>query len=171
VCSSDLDKGKRLKLEVTAIAADESQNRLTTVFTAATGIITDPPPPPVDPTQNCGGGGGGGGQQQGTGNGQQQGTGTGNGQVQPVKQLVEIKLPKKLKVGATLQVPKTVSGFKKLKFQWLRNGKKIKKATKRSYKVAKADRGKQISCQITMTPTSGGKAKVFKTLSVAIPKK
>lgn len=161
------DKGKRLKLQVRAIAYDPNQNRVTTVLSSATAVITDPPPPPVDPTQN--GGGGGGGQQQGNGNGQQQGNG--NGQVQPPKQLVEIKLPKKLKVGATLQVPKAVSGFKKLKFQWLRNGKKIKKATKRTYKLAKADRGKQISCQITMTPTGGGKAKVFKTLSVSIPKK
>ena len=68
-------------------------------------------------------------------------------------------------------MPKSVPGYKKLKFQWLRNGKKIKKATKRTYKIAKADRGKKISCKVTLTPTGGGKAKEFKTLAVTIPKK
>lgn len=163
----EADKGKRLKLEVKAIAADESQNRVTTVLSGLTAVITDPPPPPVDPSQ--GGGQQQGGQQQGGGG--QQGGGQQGGQPQPPHQLVELKLPKTLKVGATITAPKSVPGFKKLKFQWLRNGKKIKKATKRTYKLTKSDRGKKISCKVTLTPTVGGKAQTFTTLAVKIPKK
>ena len=37
----------------------------------------------------------------------------------------------------------------KLGYRWLRNGKAIKKATKRTYKLAKADQGKRISVRVT----------------------
>lgn len=160
------DKGYRFRLEVEAVGDDPVFDRKFKLESDASPVVTDPPPPPADPADPNQGGGQQGQQQQQGGGGQQ-----GGGQQQPVKQLVEIKLPKKLKVGATLQVPKSVSGYKKLKYQWLRNGKKIKKATKRSYKVTKADRGKKISCKITLTPAAGGKAKDFTTLPVAVPKK
>ena len=37
----------------------------------------------------------------------------------------------------------------KLNYQWLRNGKAIKAATKSSYKLAKADASKNVSVKIT----------------------
>ncbi|MDR1043256.1 MAG: hypothetical protein LBL54_05060, partial [Clostridiales Family XIII bacterium] len=43
-----------------------------------------------------------------------------------------------------------VSGVK-YKYQWLRNGKAIKKATKSSYKITKADKNKKISVKVTGT--------------------
>ena len=159
------DMGKRLKLEVTAIAKDPNQNRKTVVFSELTPVVTDPPPPVVDDPILGGGDPQQGGQQQG---GQQQQQQQGN---QQPPQLVAVKVPSKVKPGAKLEVPKTVPGFKKLKYQWLRNGKKIKKATKRTYKLTKSDRGKKISCKVTLTPAGGGKATVFTTLPVLVPKK
>lgn len=158
------DMGKRLKLEVKAIAKDPNQNRVTTVFSGLTPVITDPPPPVVDPVPagEVPVGQPGAGQEQPQANQPPQ-------QQQP--QLVTVKVPTKLKTGAKLEVPKSVAGFKKLKYQWLRNGKKIKKATKRTYKLAKADRGKKISCKVTLTPAAGGKATTFTTLPVLVPKK
>ncbi len=156
------DKGKRVKLEVTAIAKDPSQNRKTVVFSAASAVITDPPPPVVDvpvlpetpQSPNP---------PQAPQNPQQP--------QQPAKDLVELKLPSKLKSGAKIEAPKTVTGFKKVTYQWLRNGKKIKKATKRTYKLTKADRGKKISCKVTLTPAAGGKKVTFTTKAISVPKK
>ena len=67
-------------------------------------------------------------------------------------------------------MPKSFSGYKSPKYQWLRNGKKIRKATKATYKVARADAGKKISCQITLTPKAGGKKIVVTTKATKIPK-
>ena len=81
-------------------------------------------------------------------------------------------LPKgKLKPGRTLSVPKAFKGFKKVKYVWLRNGKPIKRATKRSYRLRRGDRGKRISCKITLTPAGGGKALTVTTAALKIPRR
>lgn len=65
------------------------------------------------------------------------------------------------KVGKTLRAkvgkwsPKA-----KLKYQWLRNGKRIKGATKSKYRLKAADRGKRITVRVT--GTKSGYAKVVK---------
>jgi hypothetical protein len=56
----------------------------------------------------------------------------------------------------------------KLSYQWYRGGKKIAKATKSTYKLAKADKGKRITVKVTgkksgyttVTKTSKATAKV-----------
>lgn len=55
------------------------------------------------------------------------------------------KVKKTLKAKAGAWGPKGV----KLKYQWLRNGKKIKGATKTSYKLSRADRGKKVGVRVT----------------------
>ncbi len=69
----------------------------------------------------------------------------------------------KAKVGRTLTVKPGVwapSGVK-LSYQWKRNGVAIPKATKPSYKLVKADRGKKIT--VTVTGVKSGYAPVSKT--------
>ena len=67
------------------------------------------------------------------------------------------------KVGSTLKAnpgtwaPAPVS----LTYQWLRNGKAIAKATKSSYKLVKADKGKKIAVKVT--GSKAGYQKVAKT--------
>ncbi|MBJ7472185.1 MAG: hypothetical protein JHD16_12840 [Solirubrobacteraceae bacterium] len=156
------DKGSRLQLEVTATAADPSQARVTKVYSDPSAVVTDPPPPPADPIL--------GGQIPVPG-GNQPGPGAQPGAPQSQPLVIAIKTPKKLKVGATLPAPKSVAGYSKVKYQWLRNGKKIKKATKRTYKLTKSDRGKRISCRLTLTPAAGGTPVVVTTTAVKIPKK
>ncbi len=55
------------------------------------------------------------------------------------------------KVGKKLSVRKATWSVKgvKVSYQWLRNGKKIKGATKATYKVKKADRAKKLSVRVT----------------------
>lgn len=66
------------------------------------------------------------------------------------------KVGKKVKVAGLVLSEAGAS----LKYQWLRNGKAIKKATKATYKVVKADRKKKLSVRITATKSG------FKTLTV-----
>jgi hypothetical protein len=54
-----------------------------------------------------------------------------------------------------------VSGVK-YKYQWLRNGKAIKKATKSTYKLTAKDKGKKISVKVTGT-LSGYTTKAVKS--------
>lgn len=54
------------------------------------------------------------------------------------------------KVGATLRAVKgTWTSGTSISYRWLRNGKAISGATKSSYKVSSADRGKRIQVQVT----------------------
>ena len=55
-----------------------------------------------------------------------------------------VRVGRKAKVNAKAAAPKA-----KLSYQWLRNGKKIKGATKKTYKVAKKDLGKSLSVKVT----------------------
>jgi len=84
---------------------------------------------------------------------------------------VRIKAPTRLKVGAKLKVAKSFAGFSKVRYRWLRNGKKIKQATKRVYRITRKDRGKKLSCRLTLTPAAGGAAIVVKTKPVKIPRR
>ncbi len=142
------DLGKRLQLKITATAYDASQNRVTEALSAQTPVITDPtvvPPPP----------GGGGG-----------------GPLPVTPPVVKLVLPKALKPGKKLAVPKAIAGFTTVKYRWLRNGKKIKHhAKRRVYKITRKDRGKKISCRITLTPAAGGTPIVVKTKPVKIPRR
>lgn len=69
------------------------------------------------------------------------------------------KVKKTLKVKAGTWGPSGV----KLSYQWLRGGKAIKGATKTSYKLGKADKGKKISVKVT--GTLSGYTTVAKTSS------
>jgi hypothetical protein len=140
------DKGSRLVLEIRAIAADPSQDRVTTATSDPTPIIGDPPGSPTGPPPT-------GGPPVAT----------------PQKPTVKISKPTKLKPGAKLKVPAALARFRNPKYQWLRNGKKIKGATKRVYKIAKKDRGKKLSCRISLTPAAGGPAVTVKTRAIKVP--
>lgn len=63
------------------------------------------------------------------------------------------KTGKKLKVGK--KVKATVAGFAPssvtLNYRWLRNGKAIPKATRSTYRLVKADKGKRLSVKVTAT--------------------
>src|SRR4051794_3076928 len=152
------DKGSRLQLEVTATSPDPmNQPRTKVEYSRFTPVITDPPPPPSgDPGSGDPGSG-----DPGSGN---PGTNPGGGGKKPV---VKIKLPSKIKVGSKLSVPAKIKGFTKIKYQWLRNGKKIKHATKRVYKIKRKDRGKKISCRLLLKP---GNVKVT-TKPVKVPRR
>ncbi|MFC6234841.1 S8 family serine peptidase [Leucobacter soli] len=88
----------------------------------------------------------------------------------------EIRMPlintKKPKVSGTKRVgkklkiiaPKWSESGVKVKYQWLRNGKKIKGATSKTYKLRTADRGKRISVKATASKST------YKTVSAASAK-
>ena len=75
------------------------------------------------------------------------------------------------KVGKTLKVTKGTwsPAPTKTTYQWKRNGKAIKGATKATYKVKKADAGTKITATVTVTRTSYTKAsKTSKAKAVAL---
>ncbi len=147
------DKGSRLELEVKAIGEDPTQDREMTVTSDLTAVITDRPvvaEPTVTPTGTP--------------------TATATPTVTPTSRLtVQIKKPKKLKKGAKLKLALKLPGASKLRYQWLRNGKKIKKATKSSYRITKKDKGKKLSCRISFTV--GGVKKTLTTKAIKVPRK
>jgi hypothetical protein len=147
------DRGKRLQLEVTAAVADPNQQRRTIAYSAQTAAISDPPAGITGAP--------------GAIAGPPAGTRVGTTARKPV---VKIKRPRKLKVGARLSVPATIAGFRKITYQWRRGGKKIKKATKRVYKLVRRDLGKRISCRLRLIPTGGGSVVVVTTRAVSVPK-
>ncbi|MDR0504308.1 MAG: hypothetical protein LBG70_00655, partial [Bifidobacteriaceae bacterium] len=59
------------------------------------------------------------------------------------------KLPRFAKRSKKLVAPLGPAGWT-ASYQWLRNGKAIKQATKRAFKVKKADRGKAIRVKVTL---------------------
>lgn len=63
-----------------------------------------------------------------------------------VKLVGKARVGKKLKARTPGWGPKPV----KIRFQWLRNGKAIKGAKKRAYKVKRADRGKKLKVRVTV---------------------
>jgi len=79
------------------------------------------------------------------------------------------------RVGKKLKVSKGTWSLKGVKFsyQWLRNGKKISKATKRTYKLKKKDLGKRISVRVTVKKAGYKNAKFVtkKTSKIKAKKK
>lgn len=71
------------------------------------------------------------------------------------------KAKKKPKIKGTKRVGKKLTVTRgtwslpgvKVSYQWLRDGKKISKATKKSYKLKKKDQGKRISVRVTVKKT------------------
>lgn len=66
------------------------------------------------------------------------------------------KISGKVKVGKTLTVKASYTpsqAYPKASYQWYRNGKKISKATKSTYKLTKKDRGKRITVKVTVRAT------------------
>jgi hypothetical protein len=133
-----------------------------------TSVITDAPAGSGGaPAGGSAGGAAGSGAAAGAGAGN--GTGVQAGQSQPSLLAPAIIRPKRLRVGATISVPKSLAGATALSFQWLRAGKPIKKATKRSYRLTRADRGKALACRITATLPSGARV-VLTTKSLKTPR-
>ena len=74
------------------------------------------------------------------------------------------------RVGRKAKVsPKAASPKAKFSYQWLRNGKKIKGATKKTYKVAKKDLGKRLSVRVT-AKQSGFPSRKVTTSKVKVKK-
>ncbi len=72
------------------------------------------------------------------------------------------KISGTVKVGKTLTAkPGTWTSGTKFSYQWLRDGKKISKATKSTYKLVAADKGKRIT--VTVKGTKSGYTSVSKT--------
>ena len=67
------------------------------------------------------------------------------------------KVGKKIKAVVGTVTPSGVT----VKYQWLRNGKKIKGATKATYKLLAADKGKKVSVKVTYS--KAGYSTVVKT--------
>ncbi len=65
--------------------------------------------------------------------------------------------------------PQVVAPNATFKYQWLRNGKKIKGATKKTYKIAKKDLGKKLSVRITAKLKGFPKSKI-KSSTVKVKK-
>lgn len=62
-----------------------------------------------------------------------------------------VRVGRKAKVNVKAAAPST-----NFHYQWLRNGKKIKGATKKTYKVKKKDRGKRLSVRVTARHSASG---------------
>ena len=67
-------------------------------------------------------------------------------------------------------MPRSFKGFTNPRYRWLRNGKKITRATRRAYTLTRKDRGRRISCRIKLTPAAGGTAIVVKTNALRNPR-
>jgi hypothetical protein len=61
------------------------------------------------------------------------------------------RLPRKLRPGRRVKAVVTVRRATSVAFQWLRAGKPIRGATKRRYRIERADRGRRIRYRVTAT--------------------
>ncbi|HEX8122754.1 MAG TPA: hypothetical protein VF549_15980 [Solirubrobacteraceae bacterium] len=159
--------GKRLRVRIQVSNAAGSQDDRE-AFSEMTPVITERPvPAPPDGGGTTPGGTTPGGTTPGgtvPGTTPPPGATTPGGTV-PTPGLV---LPRKLRVGAVLVAP-SIPGAKRVRYQWLRNGKKIKHAGKRRYRIRRKDRGKRISCRISFV-IAGRKGKVS-TKAVKVPRR
>jgi hypothetical protein len=118
---SAADLGARISLRVTASTPGYTSQSATSAQTSAVASAPPPPPPPA------------------TGPGTLVTTGT------PV-------IKGRLVVGKKLTaVPPTCVPVATVTYQWLRSGKVIGTATKASYKLKRADKGKKISVRVTLS--------------------
>jgi hypothetical protein len=141
------DLGRRVRVEVTATVAGSSQTFSATALSAPSAVIANAPVgPPAGPAPI----------------------------VTPrtiAKPKIRIKRPRRLRLGSKLSVPAKIKGFTKLRYRWYRSGKKIKRATKRVYRLTRKDRRKKLHCRVTLTPVAGGKAIVVKSNTLRIPRR
>ncbi len=159
------DLGSTLELQVTADQSDPSDplGRETVATSAPTAVITDPPAPA------------GGGSNPSPPPGP-----TPPGSVPPAgpqpssswkpspKPVIKLLIPRKLIAGVTLKGPLTEPGFVRVSYQWLRNGKPIRGATRRTYKLTRSDTGKRITLRMTLR-TSAGVAVVVTSNVIRVP--
>lgn len=59
--------------------------------------------------------------------------------------------------GVRLVVRAKVAGGSVTRYRWLRDGRRIKRATTKTYRVRGADRGHRLSCRVTATASGGTK--------------
>jgi hypothetical protein len=156
------DKGKRIQLRVEG-RNGQGNSFADFAYSAQTAVIADPPPPPPA--------GGGGTTPGGTTPGPTTPGGT-TTTPKPAALLKPANLKKptlsgKARVGKRLRCrPGTWSGSPAMKYQWLRNGKAIKKATKTSYKLTRKDRRRKVSCRVTARNAVGATSATTKALKV-----
>ncbi len=159
------DLGNTLELQVTATQLDPSQNRVAVATSAPTAVITNPPS-----SGGGGGGGSGGGGAGGSGGSGGGAAGGGGGTPKPpAPPKIMLAAPRRLLVGARLSGPPAEAGFKKLSFQWLRDGRPIRHATGRTYKLTKSDLGHAISLRVTLTTSTGATLRATSNM-LRIPK-
>ncbi|MCL2082890.1 MAG: InlB B-repeat-containing protein [Oscillospiraceae bacterium] len=81
-----------------------------------------------------------------------------------------VSIKGKARLGKTLKANTSKFNAKRLKYQWKRDGKTIKKATKAKYKIKKTDIGKKITVTVKATGYSGSiPSKSIKPVSAAKP--
>lgn len=162
-------EGKRLRLRVEA-RNGQGSNFTELAYSDLTPVVKKPSAP----------GAGGGGAASG-------GSGSGSGSPQPPAPPKVVPQPPRVtpkpaalplltkapalsgraRVGKRLKATTGAwTGATRFRFQWLRNGKAIKKATKGSYKLKRGDRGKRIACRITAIGAAGTTIAVTKAMKV-----
>jgi uncharacterized protein YkwD len=70
--------------------------------------------------------------------------------------------------GVRLEATASVAGGRISGYRWLRGGKLIAGASKRTYKVRKADRRKKVACRVTAIATDGSKTLVRTSRAVRV---
>jgi hypothetical protein len=88
----------------------------------------------------------------------------------PTPPAIKLAKPHKVSVGTKLHGPRSVSGFTIVGYQWLRNGKAIKGATKSTYKITRKDRGKKISLRLTLKRVADGATFTVVSSAIKVPK-
>lgn len=156
-----IHKGKRLRIRIEA-RNGQGSNFVEYATSVLTPVITDPPVPaaPAAPAGDApapapapASGGGAAGVPQA-----------------PVFSTPKLALPRKLKVGAKVAAPAKVAGATSVRYQWLRNGKAIRRATKRTYRITRADRGRKLAVRLTLT-LPGGAKKTVTSKAVKVPRR
>ncbi len=149
-------RGKWLRLRVTA--RNTHPSHATEAFSPIVGPVGDRPVvvPPED-----GGGQQGGGQQ--NGGGEQGGGGRpGGGAPKPPVARPTARAPfevtfvgRRVRVGTTLKLRGRAAGHTSVRRQWLRGTTPIRRATGAAYRVTRADRGRRLSCRVTLIGPGG----------------
>jgi hypothetical protein len=158
--------GQTLRMRIQVSNAPGSQDDRE-AFSETTAVITERPVPAPP-------GGGGtpppGGGTPPPGGGTPPGGTTPGGTAPPGGTVLKpgLVLPRRLRVGAALGAP-SIPGATKVRYQWLRNGKKIKGAKRRRYRIRRKDRGKRISCRISFVV--GGRTVRVTTKAVKVPRR
>ncbi len=143
------DVGKELSVRVTASKTGWTSSTATSAATAAVAAAVTPPPPPPPPPPTT--------------------TPTPVPTPPPPAPTPAVITCPTPKVSGTFKVGKTVKAVVgavspagvTAKYQWLRNGKAIKKATKASYKLTAKDKGRKVNVKVTYS--KAGLTTVVKT--------